>query len=196
MTSEAQRAKEPDDADAQVAVATGRHGQRLVVSGWISSHADTGSPGPHVHLGTNDGDDAVLKTTQIPQLIDGLELVSERIDAIWEVDGEELLRTQFADAPNDNDPAVIRQKRIDALEFADRVAANLNDLITIITAAEGLHEAMDQVGELLGSSPEQAHARLSRFSLFQLTRAAQSHRTEKLRQLRGDAEPEPPQPAR
>jgi hypothetical protein len=184
MTSEANRAENLDDEDAQVALATGRHGQRLVVSGWISSHADTGTPGPHVHLSTNDGDDAVLKTSQIPGLIDGLGLVSKRIDAIWEVHGEELLRTQFADAPDDNDPAVIRQKRIDDLEFADRVAANLDEIIAIIVAAEGLHEAMDQVGELLGASPEQAHARLSRFSLFRLTRAAQTQRTEKLRQLR------------
>src|SRR5690242_3362797 len=70
MTSEANRAEEPDDADVQVTLATGRRGQRLVLSGWISSHADTGTPGPHVHLGTNDGDDAVLKTSQIPSLID------------------------------------------------------------------------------------------------------------------------------
>jgi hypothetical protein len=190
MTSEANRADEPDDADAQVTLATGRRGQRLVVSGWISSHADTGTPGPHVHLGTNDGDDAVLKTSQIPSLIDGLGLVSQRIDAIWEVHGEELLRTQFADAPDDNDPAVIRQKRVDDLVFADRVAANLDEIIAMIVAAEGMHEAMDHVGELLGVSPDQVYAQLSRFSLFHLTRAAQTHRTEKLRQLRGDGEPE------
>jgi len=91
---------------------------------------------------------------------------------------------------DDNDPAVIRQKRIDDLEFADRVAANVDEIIAIIVAAEGREEAMDHVGELLGASPEQAHARLSRFSLFRLTRAAQTQRTEKLRQLRGEPGPQ------
>lgn len=189
MTSEADEAgqpeaEEPEGEDAQVALATGRHGQQLIVSGWIASHADTGTPGPHVHLSANDGDDAVLKTSQIPGLIDGLGLVSRRIDAIWAADGEELLRTQFADAPDDNAPAVIRQKRIEDLEFADRVAANLDEIIAILVAAEGRDEAMDRLGELLGVSPEQAYVRLSGFSLFRLTPAAQAHRTEKLKQLR------------
>jgi hypothetical protein len=190
MTTEPNRSEETEDEDAQVALATGRHGQQLVVSGWISSHADTGTPGPHLHLRTNDGDDAVLKTSQIPGLIEGLTLVSQRIDAIWETDGDDLLRTQFADAPDDNDPAMIHQKRIDGLEFVDRVAANLDEVIARIVTAEGMHEAMDQIGELLGVSPEQAYFRLSRFSLFGLTRAAQTHRTAKLRQLRSDGEPE------
>jgi hypothetical protein len=191
MTSEADdagqpEAEEPEGEDAQVALATGRHGQQLIVSGWISSHADTGTPGPHVHLSTNDGDDAVLKTSQIPGLIEGLGLVRRRIDAIWAVDGERLLRTQFADAPDDNDPAVIRQKLIEDLEFADRVAANLDEIIAMLVAAEGRDEVMDRLGELLGVSPEQAYVRLSGFSLFRLTRAAQEHRTEKLKQLRAE----------
>jgi hypothetical protein len=81
--------QQPTDEDAQVAMDTGIRDQRLVVSGWFASHADTGTRGPHVHLGTGDGGDPVLRTSQIPELVDALNLVGGRIDRMWETDGAE-----------------------------------------------------------------------------------------------------------
>jgi hypothetical protein len=49
-----QQQPEGEDEGAQAVVDTGIRDQRLVVSGWAASHADTGTPGPHVHLSTND----------------------------------------------------------------------------------------------------------------------------------------------
>lgn len=66
---------------------TGIRDQRLVVSGWGASHADTGTPGPHVNLSTNDGQTPVLKTSQIAELVDALHTVGGLIDRMWEKDG-------------------------------------------------------------------------------------------------------------
>jgi hypothetical protein len=109
--------QQPTGEDAQVAMDTGIRDQRLIVSGWFASHADSGTRGPHVHLGTGDGRDPVLRTSQIPELVDALNLVGGRIDRMWETDGAEY---PFPDAPDDNDPAVIRRRRIDHLTFFDR----------------------------------------------------------------------------
>lgn len=170
-----------DTGDAEAALRTGIRDQWLVVSGWGASHADTGTPGPHVHLSTNDGRDPVLKTSQIPQLVDALNLVGGRIDRMWEEDGA----TWFTgDEPDDNDPAVIRQRRIKDLEFQDRVAASLPAVLAIITQAENSTDAMDSLAPLLGVDDVEVLARLSKFSLMSLTRGAQTARTEKLAELR------------
>ncbi len=52
----------------------------------MASNADGGTPGPHVHLSTNDGVDPVLKTSQIPDLVNALQTVGGRIDRLWERD--------------------------------------------------------------------------------------------------------------
>jgi len=61
---------------------------------------------------------AVLKFSQIPELVDCLNLVATRIDQQWERDGEEY----FGDAPDDNDPEVIRQRRIDQPVLNEKIA--------------------------------------------------------------------------
>lgn len=128
-----------------------------------------------------DTGDPVLKTSQIPDLVDALNLVGGRIDRMWEEDGA----TWFTgDEPDDNDSAVIRQRRIRDLEFHDRVAASLPALLAIITQAENSTDAMESLAPLLGVDDVEALARLSRFSLLSMTRGAQTARTEKLAELR------------
>ncbi len=170
-----------DDGDAEASLETGIRDQRLNIAGWFASHADTGTRGPHVHLGTNDGRNPVLSTRQIPELIAALTLVAERIDRLWEKDSAEY---PFGDEPDDNDPAVIRQRRIADLELHDRVAANLPEVLALITQAESSADAMGPVGALLGVDDVEALARLSRFSLWSLTRGGQAARTRKLAELR------------
>ncbi len=170
-----------DHGDAHASLETGIRDQWLNIGGWFASHADTGTPGPHVHLGTNDGRDPVLKTNQIPELVAALTRVAERIDRLWETDGAEY---PFGDEPDDNDPAVIKRRRIADLELHDRVAANVSEVLALITQAENSDDAMGPVGALLGVDDIQALARLSRFSLFTLTRGAQAARTRTLAELR------------
>lgn len=170
-----------DTGDAEVALRTGIRDQWLVVSGWGASHADTGTPGPHVHLGTNDGRDPVLRTSQIPELVDAVNLVGARIDRMWQEDGA----TWFTgDEPDDNDPAVIRRRRIKDLEFHDRVAANLPAVLAAITQAESSTDAAETLAPLLGVDDLEVLGRLSRFSWMSLTRGARAARAEKLAELR------------
>ena len=80
--------------DATASMETGIHGQVLKIDGWFASHADTGRPGPHVHLSDAGSSmrGAVLKTSQIPELIECLNLVTERIDRQWEREGDDYVR--------------------------------------------------------------------------------------------------------
>jgi hypothetical protein len=74
--------------DATASMKTGVYGQILNINGWFASHADGGTPGPHVQLVANGINGAVLKTSQIPELIEYLNLVAQRIDRLWEREGE------------------------------------------------------------------------------------------------------------
>ena len=178
-------ANEHEDATAHME--TGIHGQTLHIDGWFASHADAGKPGPHVRLGASGSTmrDAVLKTSQVPELIDCLHLVAERIDGQWEREGDEFLQTGFGDAPDPNDPAVIRQWRIDELLLHENFAAHITEIVDLLVQAEDIHEATSSIAALLGVEDSVAlQARLLAFSLFGLTRDARAARTRKLQELR------------
>lgn len=175
--------QQPTDEDAQVAMDTGIRDQRLVVSGWFASHADTGTRGPHVHLGTGDGGDPVLRTSQIPELVDALNLVGGRIDRMWETEGAEY---PFPDAPDDNDPAVIRRRRIDHLTFFDKVRAHFPEIVEILLRSEDRHDASDTIAALLGVDEMEVNIRLSRVNLFAMTRSGSDARTKMLDDLRSE----------
>ncbi len=181
MRSDSPTQHESEDEDAQAALDTGIRHQRLVVSGWGASHADTGTPGPHVHLSTNDGHNPVLRTSQIPELVDALHRVGGRIDRMWEQDGE----TWFTgDEPDDNDPAVIRQRRIDHLVLLDDVRAHLSEIAEILLRSDDVHDASTAIAPLLGIDETAVPYRLTSINLFALTRAASEARTKKLAELR------------
>lgn len=173
--------QEPDHEDPEAFVPTGIRDQRLLVVGWGASHADTGTPGPHVHLRTNDGNNPVLKTSQIPDLVDALQTVGRRIDRMWEENGE----TWFTgDEPDDNDPAVIRQKKIDQLEFLDRLQAHFAEVAAILLRSEDLHDASAAIAPLMGLDELEVTVRLNKISLFSLTRTPSAARREMLEELR------------
>jgi hypothetical protein len=175
------RQQEPDDGSAETAVRTGIRDQWLVVSGWGASHADTGTPGPHVRLGTNDGRDPVLKTSQISDLVDALHTVGGRIDQMWEMDGS----TWFTgDEPDDNDPAVQRQHRIESLELHTLIADHWAEVATLLEDADNTDQAMERIGSLLGVDETRILILFHRFSLFTLTRGARQARARTLAELR------------
>jgi hypothetical protein len=173
-----------NDDDLERALPTGIRDQLLVVVGWGASHADTGTPGPHVHLATNDGRDPVLKTSQIPDLVDALHAVGRRIDRAWAEDGE----TWFTgDEPDDNDPAVIRQKEIDRLEFFDRLQAHFPEVAAILLRSENRLDASAAIAPLLGVDEVEVETRLDRMPLFSLTQIGRAARAARLAELRGQS---------
>lgn len=173
--------------DATASMETGIYGQLLNINGWFASHADTGRPGPHVHLsegGSSTMRGAVLKTSQIPELIGCLNLVAERIDQQWEREGDEYLRT-LVDAPDDNDPEVIRQRRIDKLVLNEKFAAHIKEIVELLIQAEDIHEATDSITAMLGVDDDMAvQVGLLNFSLFRLTRASRATQAKRLQKLR------------
>lgn len=147
---------------------TGVNGQSLSINGWFASHADTGTPGPHVRLVANGINGAVLKTSQIPELIECLNLVADRIDRQWERDGEEFMR-DFGDAPDDNDPAVIRERRINHLLMLQNLRAHFSEIAEILLRSVDMHDASTAIAPLLGMDEAQVLHRLNSVNLFAMT---------------------------
>ncbi len=173
--------EEPESGDAQASLRTGIADQWLVVSGWGASHADAGTPGPHVHLSTNDRGDPVLKTSQIPALVDALNTVGGRIDRMWEEDGD----TWFTgDEPDFNDPEVRRQRHVADLELHTLIAERWTEVAKILWESADTDEAIERIAPLLGVDEVQVLTRLARFSLFTVTRGARAARERTLRDLR------------
>ena len=173
--------QDPEDEDAQAVLETGIRDQLLVISGWFASHADTGTPGPHVHLSTGDRQNPVLRTSQIPELVDALHRVGGRIDRLWETDGANY---PFGDAPDDNDPAVIRQRRIDHLFLLDNLRAHFSEIAEILLRSEDLHDASTAIAPLLGIDETEVSYRLNSINLFAMTRTPSEARAKKLADLR------------
>jgi hypothetical protein len=165
-------------ADGQALLSTGIRDQRLVVEGWIASHADAGTPGPHVHLRTSDRKDAVLKTSQVPALIDGLTQVAAYIDRAW---AEE---PNYPFGPDYNDPAVIRQQRIRDLEFLDALHARLPAVVALLLGAEDHAAVSPAIGELLGYGEGETDVRLRGINMFAFTRVTAAARAQQLAELR------------
>ena len=170
-----------DTGDAQVALWTGIRDQRMVVSGWFASHADSGTRGPHVHLSTNDRATPVLRTSQIPDLVDALHVVGERIDRLWETDGADY---PFGDAPDDNDPAVIRQRRIDQLVLLQNLREHFSEIAEILLRSQDMHDASAAIAPLLGLDELEVTHRLNNINLFAMTRTPSEAGARKLADLR------------
>ncbi|WP_460807408.1 hypothetical protein [Nocardioides salsibiostraticola] len=176
-----EEANEHDDATASMT--TGVHGQILNINGWFASHADTGTPGPHVRLLANDRNGAVLKTSQIPELIQCLDLVAERIDRQWERQGNQYLQG-FGDAPDDNDPAVIRERRIDDLVLLQNLRSQFAEIAEILLRSEDMHDASTAIAPLLGIDETEVTGRLNSINLFAITRVPSEAGKKELDRLR------------
>ena len=138
-----------------------------------------------MRLGATGEMDPVLRTDQIPAVIDGLTTVAERIDRQWERDGQGLLQdTNFAKAPDPNDPAVQLQRRVEDLELHNLIADQWNELAPILLDAENTDDAVSRIASLLDVDEVRVLVRLSRFSLFSLTRGGRERRAETLAALR------------
>ena len=178
-TSGIEEAKKHEDATASMR--TGVSGQVLNINGWFASHADTGTRDPHVRLVANGINGAVLKTSQIPELIECLNLVAERIDRQWERDGDEY---PFGDAPDDNDPAVIRQRRIDHLVLLQNLRTHFSEIADILLRSQNMHDASTAIAPLLGIDELEVTYRLSSINLFAMTRIPSEAIAKELADLR------------
>ena len=167
--------------DATASMETGVYGQFLNIDGWFASHADTGAPGPHVRLVANGINGAVLKTTQIPELIECLNVVAERIDRLWERDGDEY---PFPDAPDDNDPTVIRQRRIDHLVLLQNLRTHFSEIAEILLRSRDMHDASSAIAPLLGIDEMEVTFQLNSINLFAMTRTPSEATAKELADLR------------
>jgi len=172
-----------EDEDPERAMETGVRDQTLVITGWFASQADSGTPGPHVRLWSGGVNGAVLRTNQIPELIDNINAVRERIDRQWDEQGEEFLAA-YDDWIDDNDPEVILQRRIDHLDFVDRLRTHFSQVAAILVQAADIHAASAAIAPLLGVDEVEVEVRLNNISLFSLTRTPSAARAEILRELR------------
>jgi PAS domain-containing protein len=165
-----------DDRDAVVVVKTGRAGQHLICEGWLASHADSGTPGPHVHLRTSDGEPPVLRTDQLASLIGALTTVAGRVDRLWETDGDRYAADVVLRAPDPQDPRVAQERALDRLRFTQAVLDNLPDVMRLLTEATSTDEALVGVAALLGVDEAEVMVGLARFDLLALTRPATERR--------------------
>ena len=169
-----------DAGDAVVAVDTGRRGQRLICEGWFASHADSGTPGPHVHLRTSDGETPVLRTDQLPNFVAALTTVAERIERLWATDGAQYAAEVVLRAPDPQDPRVIERSRRDRLKFTQAVLDNLPEVTRLLTAASSTDEALISIAALLDVDEVDVMVGLARFDLLTLTRPATERRLQML----------------
>lgn len=176
-------AKEPDDEDDPIRdVETGRRGQRLIVEGWFASHADSGTPGPHIHLRTSDAQDPVLRTDQLPSLITALTTVAERIDAMWASHGDQYAADVVLRSPDPQDPEVTRHRLLERLAFTQAVLDNLPGVLGLLTEASSTDEALINIAALLNVEEADVMVGLARFDLLTLTRPATERRLAQLAQ--------------
>jgi hypothetical protein len=178
---------EGENEYAEVRIDSGVRDRSLVVEGWFASHADRGTPGPHLHLRTDDAGAMVIRTDQIPALVEALSLVARRIERLWEADGAAYAEEVLSHAADPSDPEVIRRRTISELDFIERVAAHGPELVQRLTAADSTDEALDAAILLLDVDETDAF-RLARFDLLTLNRASSEARANKLAELRGTPE--------
>ncbi len=166
--------------DAVVAVETGRRGQRLICEGWFASHADSGTPGPHLHLRTSDAETPVLRTDQLPHLIAALTTVAERIDRLWTTDGDQYAVEIILRGPDPQDPSVIRQRHHAQLSLTQAVHENVHEVMRLLIEAPSTDEALTNIGALLNIDEVDVMVALARFDLLTLTRPATERRLQVL----------------
>ncbi|XBB69271.1 hypothetical protein ABFU82_08180 [Nocardioides sp. WV_118_6] len=164
------------DDHAQGTMPSARRDRSVVVDGWFASHADAGTPGPHLRLRASDFEELVIRTDQVPMLCALLTAVAGRIDAQWAVDGEQYADEVVRQSPDPQDPAVERAAALDRLRFAAAVGDRADEVLALVRGADSTDEAVDAVAALLDVDPAQVLVRLARFNLLGLTRPATERR--------------------
>ena len=162
---------------------TGRRGQRLICEGWFASHADSGTPGPHLHLRTSDAETPVLRTDQLPSLITALTRVAERIDRLYATDGTQYAADVVLRSPDPQDRQVVRERHRKRLEFTQAFLEHLPEGMRLLTDASSSDEALSNIAGRLDVDEVDAMVGLARFDLLTLTRPATERRLQILAEL-------------
>ena len=170
----------PDDRDdgdySQIAIDTGRRGQRLIFEGWFASHADSGTPGPHVHLRTSDQETIVVRSDQVPSVIDALTKAAQHVQGQWAEHGDEYAADVVLRAPDPQDPAALEAQGQARLRFTQAVHDNLTEVMRLLITASSTDEAIDSIAAMLKIEDVHVMVGLARFDLLALTRPATERR--------------------
>jgi len=118
----------------------------------------------------------VIRTDQVPSIIEALSSVAHRIDRAWELDGDQYAHDVVLRSPDPQDPEVVRRRQVEHLTFTQLFADNLPAVTRLLTQAESTDEALGDIAELLGVEEGEVMFRLARFDLLSLTRPAHERR--------------------
>lgn len=127
---------------------------------------------------------AVLKTSQVAELVECVKLVAERTDRLWERDGEQYVRDAMRYAPDDNDPEVMRAQDIGDLDFLQKLREHFADVAEILLGSHDVHHASTAIATLLGMDEVDVTVRLTHVNLFALTHAPAEAGAQRLADLR------------
>ncbi|RYU10061.1 hypothetical protein [Nocardioides iriomotensis] len=136
-----------------------------------------------MHLRTSDGETPVLRTDQLPALVTALTTVAERIERLWETDGEQYAADVVLRSRDPQDPRVIRQRRRERLSLVQAVRDNLADVMRLLVEASSTDEALVDIAALLDVDEVDVMVGLARFDLLALTRPATERRLGLLAEL-------------
>ena len=177
-----------DEKDAYAAPPTGVRNQKLVMEGWMASHADQGAWGPHVALRASDRERVVIRSSEIPAIVRDLTTVGERIDALWARDGDRYVDDVLRHSPDPDHPDVIRRREIERLEMLHRLGTHLPEVIAAVLAAVDTEAAFSAVAAIIGEPDEtEVLVALANVDLFAFTQGAMANGSARLATLRAES---------
>jgi hypothetical protein len=122
----------------------------------------------------------VLRTDQVPGLVQALSRVSATIEGMWAHEGDRYAEDHVLRSPDPQDPEVIKQRHVEHLKFMQLIADNLTEVIPMLTQAASTDEALLNLAAFLGVDEAEVMIRLARFDMLALTRAAYDRRLQML----------------
>jgi hypothetical protein len=130
----------------------------------------------HVHLRTSDQETAVVRSDQVPQLIDSLTKVAQHIENQWATHGDDYAADVVLRAPDPQDHIVAERQRQKRLRFMQAVRDNLVEVMQLLTDASSTDEALISIARLLKVDEGEVMIGLARFDLLALTQPATQRR--------------------
>ena len=118
----------------------------------------------------------VIRTDQVPQLVDALTRVAQHVDEQWDTHGDAYAADVVLRSPDPQDPAVAEQQRQKRLTFTQAVLDNHPEVMRRLTEASSTDEALSSIAALLKVDEVEVMVGLARFDLLALTQPATQRR--------------------
>jgi hypothetical protein len=129
-----------------------------------------------VHLRTSGRETVVVRTDQVPQLIEALTRVAQHIEKQWATDGDTYAADVVLRSPDPQDPIVAEEQRQKRLRFTQAVLDNYPEVMQLLTNASSTDEALTNIAALLHTDEVDVMVGLARFDLLTFTQPATQRR--------------------